>query len=188
MLDRQIGISEHGMNAYAIFYPMADGKDLIRELDAGEAIERATGMALVGRTERDQNGDTRFLLHRERTGLFVISNGVLVTFLRFYSVEQYRTALRLWPTADPPTCAASWNRQDPDVMARSAEAEALNAARAKERRAKKKAKRAQDPAYVAMREAHALAKAKAAERRERGIQQAAALLRRNGWTCVEPAQ
>lgn len=97
-----IGATGHAIEALGLFYPGADGRDVIREVEAGIEIETGTAVALVGRS-RCRAGN-RYVLHRERTGLFVVAEGgAVVTFLRFYAREQYALACRLWPGGDPPT-------------------------------------------------------------------------------------
>lgn len=102
--------SQHAVEALALFYPSADGRSVIDEVGRGVEVEPATAVAMVGRS-RHRPGST-YVLHRERTGLFVIAvDRTVVTFLRFYALEQHQLAARLWPGGDPPTTVEpTWAR------------------------------------------------------------------------------
>lgn len=155
-------VSRHALERYAEFYPAAEIGDIEAEVTAALPIERAAATALAqGAGVRHARHDhATYLLHRERTGVFVVSaHGVVVTFLRFYGLAQHERAVELWPGGDPPTCEALWCRQ---------------------------LRRAADKRAASIEAATARKLAKQRARQQRGLEQAAALLRRNGWTCTPP--
>ena len=158
----RVFVSRHAVERYAEFYPAAEIEDIEAEVADALPIERAAATALAqgAGMRRARNDHATYLLHRERTGVFVVSAlGVVVTFLRFYGLQQHEAATKLWPGGPPPTCDTPWARH----LEREREKRAARVEVSAARKAEKKR-----------------------ERQQRGLEQAAALLRRNGWTCVPP--
>lgn len=105
--------SHHAAERLALFYPDADGITVLREVALGVPIEPHTANWLA--SGHPAPADHRYVLHRERTGVFVIAaDNVVTTFLRFNGKQQHELACKLWPGGDPPTCVARWNRPEPD--------------------------------------------------------------------------
>lgn len=105
-------VTHHATESYAIFYPQQRGVyDILREVELAVPIPAEAAPGLLGRRGlRADVAPSRYLLHRERTGLFVIAaeSDVVITFLRFYSRAQHDQARALWPGGDPVTCRATW--------------------------------------------------------------------------------
>lgn len=231
MADPWVGPTDHAVEALGLFYPGANGHDVIREVRAGIEIEPQTAVALVGRT-RTRPGN-RYVLHRERTGLFALdSDGTVKTFLRFYALAQHKMACRLWPGGDPPTTTEPlWasgrtlgpdcTRTDPGMIKVSSGArDKVSSSKeeiAEAVRAAIKAGAMEEPGDLILPhhhitgivqfKGHSLAVAftetdirvgvpilspeamkaqLAASRKAAGIEQAAELLRANGWTVAPP--
>jgi hypothetical protein len=166
-------VTDHAIEALRLFYPRAD---ILTELRAAVEAPPVAARGLLGRLSPTKPNGSRYLIHRERTGIFALDGRVVVTFLRFYSRLQWETASRLWPGGDEPTADVHWVRQlagTPDPAAAQEHAATID-----ERRLEKAAaQRAAADQELAE---------KRAERRRRGVEQAAALLRRHGWTCTPP--
>lgn len=110
-------VTRHATESYAIFYPQRGVADILREVELAVPIPADVAPGLLGRRGlRADMVPSRYLLHRERTGLFVIAPeaDVVITFLRFYGREQHDTAARLWPGGDPVTCVATWAVMAPE--------------------------------------------------------------------------
>lgn len=105
-----IGTSDHAIESLSLFYPRADGPMVLGEVARGVEVEAGVAARLVGRHHLVPG--SAYVLHRERTGLFVLAGDTVVTFLRFYSLHQHELAVLLWPGGDAPTCAARWNGHD----------------------------------------------------------------------------
>lgn len=103
-------IHPHAIEAYERFYPLDQilTDDQIearveRAVLKGEIIDRQVGLQLVGRPY-EKKGVTNpgyFVLHAQRTGLFVIQDAVVVTFLRFYSRMQHDQAVKMYGPGEP---------------------------------------------------------------------------------------
>lgn len=94
-----VGPTDHAVDRLGLFYPGADGKTVIDEVGRGVLLEPETAAALVGARARP---GYRYVLHRERTGVFVLTaDRIVVTFLRFSTFQQHELARRLWPGGDP---------------------------------------------------------------------------------------
>lgn len=102
-------VTSHAVDALALFYPRTADEESVRdEVSRGVAVEGGTAIRLVGR--QNLRPGSNYILHRERTGLFVLAGQTVVTFLRFYALSQHELACTLWPGGDPPTCEARWLR------------------------------------------------------------------------------
>lgn len=112
-------LSSHVFDSYREFYPAAQRHEIEAEVRAGLEIDGAIAARLVGR--KGQSEDDRYILHRERTGLFVwainkTDEWTVVTFLRFKARNQYDLATSLYPGGDAPTCSiASWLKNESEV-------------------------------------------------------------------------
>lgn len=110
MPDMQINrVTRHVLARYREFYPGSDGKDLLRAFAASEDIDEHIANRLAGRSWCVE-GSSRYRLHSERTGLFVVAGTSLVTFIRLYSDRQRQLAVKLYgkrdaPPAEPSTIA-----------------------------------------------------------------------------------
>lgn len=151
-----MGASHHAVEALALFYPRVTEAELLLEVTRGVRVEAGAAVKLVGRDHARKGSD--YVLHRERTGLFVLSGRTVVTFLRFYALAQHEIAVRLWGKGCEPTCTALWNKPVEPVT-REAHAQVVRAA---------------------------IREKKAAGRKARGERQAAEFLRKRGWTCTPP--
>jgi len=115
-------VSAHAIEAYNLFYPTADRDVLVGAVEAGLLISNPIALRMVGRKSPHRSmGSGSYVLHVERTGLFVLSDPegadksrvTVITFLRFYSFNQYTLAKRLYPKgAAPPTATATWNKRE----------------------------------------------------------------------------
>jgi hypothetical protein len=99
-------LSKHVHDSYRRFYPLAEHDDLVKAIESSEPIDTNIAARLVGR--RYARSDSAYLLHKERTGLFAIANGVVITFLRFYSYSQHQLAVTLFGAGTEPTADAGW--------------------------------------------------------------------------------
>ena len=106
-------ITEHAIASYSVFYPKFDDPNEVRQaVIASVEIEAEIACRLVGR-EGSRDG-SRYWLSAERTGVFVsvenrYGDQVVVTFLRFYALDQYRLASKLYPGGlVPKDCVARW--------------------------------------------------------------------------------
>lgn len=103
--------THHAVEALARFYPRADGRQVMDEVERGVPVEPGTAVALVGRARF--RFDSSYVLHRERTGMFVLVGQRVVTFLRFYARKQHDLAVQLWPGGDAvSTTEPLWTRPD----------------------------------------------------------------------------
>jgi hypothetical protein len=103
--------THNAIESLCLFYPRADEEAVLEEVAQGLPIDGEIAVRLVGR-QRLVEG-SRYVLHRERTGLFVLRDpDVVITFLRFYAHSQHVLACTLWPGGDAPTCKARWNSPD----------------------------------------------------------------------------
>lgn len=100
------GLSNNVHEQYQRFYPMAAHNELVAAIEAAEPIDRNIAARLVGRNWAREGSD--YLLHRERTGMFVVTCSVVVTFLRFYGFSQYELAVKLFGDGDYPTAEVGW--------------------------------------------------------------------------------
>jgi hypothetical protein len=164
-LDRSFLVSAHARERYAEFYPTADLAEILREVNAGTVLELPAALALMqGGGAGWESSTSAYVLHRERSGIFVISEaGTVVTFLRFYARWQHTAAVRDYPGGGPPTCDTAWAREIQRAEEERATREQRNRERAAEHR-----------------------RLRRLERQERGLKQAAALLRRHRWICIPP--
>jgi hypothetical protein len=111
------GVSRHALEVYQLFYPDADEEVLLGALSVGLSIPNAIALKMVGRRSPHRMQQGSYVLHVERTGIFVLSDPRdgrmdVITFLRFYSIMQHRLAVRLFPqAAAPPTANAAWVRR-----------------------------------------------------------------------------
>lgn len=112
-------ITPHATMRYREFYPDAERRDIRRSIVASQDIEREIARRLAGRSRVTSGDSTVFLLHPERTGLFVTdpSSGdlVVITFLRFYSLAQHELAVHLYGEGEPVTCVALWAPWEPEA-------------------------------------------------------------------------
>jgi len=116
-----VKITRSTMDAYAIFYPTADENDVRLVVEQGLVIENAIALKLVGRrSPHHRMSQGSYVLHPERTGLFVLSDlpdQAVVTFLLFYSWLQFRLACRLYSeniamlTGSVPWVDQYWRRE-----------------------------------------------------------------------------
>jgi hypothetical protein len=161
-----IGTTHHAVDALCLFYPRADEATVLAEVSRGLRIDPSIAVRLVGR-QHGRPGAT-YVLHRERTGLFVVSgDGAVITFLRFYALTQHELACTLYGPGDPPTCTARWHLERLSRAEREAAEDAERHARLAAERAQAKAER----------QAQRMAEA------EKG---AAKFLRKRGWTVTPP--
>lgn len=106
-------ISQHAIQAYEIFYPLesrlSDDEIERRVRDAvsvGSEIEPQLAMSMLGRrASRPETQPSRYVLHAERTGIFVIVKHTVVTFLRFVSLAQHNIAVSACGAGAPITGA-----------------------------------------------------------------------------------
>lgn len=112
-------VSKHAMDAYELFYPLrhlADNPERAgRVLDAiatGVPLPLGEALRLVGRSvDRPDAEQSAYVLHQERTGIFVIARNrnrgtgepVVVTFLRFVSYLQHTMACDMYGRGTEPT-------------------------------------------------------------------------------------
>lgn len=103
-------LTRHAVEAYHIFYPGASEDQVSAELSQALSVPSAIALKMVGRRGPHPRSEGSYRLHRERTGIFVLSKDeVVITFLRFYSWRQYQLACRLYPGDIPePTCSSRW--------------------------------------------------------------------------------
>lgn len=142
-------IPDYAIARYRVFYPKATRSDMREEAEAALEIEGPTASALVGRRATLRGSVSRYRLHQQRTGLFVLDGNRVVTFLRFYSLRQYDMACELWPGGLPlKGCTAKWvstvrAREVPQVdkAERRRQKRQEEAERIKEHKEKLKAKR-----------------------------------------------
>ncbi len=161
-----IASSHHAIESLCLFYPRADEATVEAEVSRGVFVEPAIAVRIVGR--QNARRGSAYVLHRERTGLFVVApDGTVITFLRFYALAQHELARTLYGDGEAPTCIARWN------VAKKTLAE-LQVAEAAAREARKAQERAEAKAK------------KQAERQAQGVAQAANYLRKRGWTCIPP--
>lgn len=162
-----IDTSHHAIDALALFYPKASRELVLAEVSRGLPTEASVAVRLVGR--QHARPGCCYILHRERTGLFVVAaGGCVVTFLRFYALSQHELARTLYGDGEAPTCTARWN------LAKQTQAERRVIEQA-QREARKAAERAEAKAK------------KQAERLALAEQGAAKFLRKRGWTCTPPS-
>lgn len=106
-VQQEIRVTNHAADNYCIFYPLrvrVESPEDLRErvrvaVRAGEEINPDVAQRLCGRMGDSRN--SRYVLHAERTGLFVLVDNVVVTFLRFYSTRQHRLAVSLYGPGAP---------------------------------------------------------------------------------------
>lgn len=116
-------VSHHAVESYRIFYPTADVDVVKGAVAAGLVISNPIALKMVGRRSPHKDMRGSYVLHVERTGIFVLSDVeqpqdaplidlvTVITFLRFYAYNQYTLAKRLYPQgAAPPTADATWVR------------------------------------------------------------------------------
>lgn len=125
-----ISVTTHAIEALAQFYPRTGGSaDVRSEVDQGVPIQREVALRLAGRGRaRPDAAQSAYVLHRERTGMFVLRDAddlsthdlpdpidlredvdvLVVTFLRFLSLDQFRLAVQLYGPGDPVTATSSW--------------------------------------------------------------------------------
>lgn len=103
----QIRITDHAVDALQEFYPRATRGTVLTEVAAGVVVDPDIAKTMLGR-KPPRRKDTTFVLHRERTGLFAVCNATVVTFLRFYSLDQHRFACQHWPGGEPVTARSLW--------------------------------------------------------------------------------
>lgn len=106
-------LTAHVLDSYREFYPTAEEADLLTALQKGVSVAVPIALKMVGRTGLRSDHRGAYILHEERTGIFVLDDEELVTFLRFYSLQQYRLACRLYPGGTTPTAQARWNVKPP---------------------------------------------------------------------------
>jgi hypothetical protein len=102
--------TEHAADRLAEFYHGAGLMEVVAEVARGVEVDPVTAAAMVGR--RAARTASRYVLHRERTGLFALTQyGTVRTFMRFYALEQHQMACLLYPDGDPVTTTRpSWAR------------------------------------------------------------------------------
>ena len=89
-------IEHHVLDRYQEFYPDATFEDVYDALLEATPVERNTIHPLIGRRGH-RDGDTgSFYVHKSRTGAFVLDDGAVRTFFRFYSESQRAMARKLW--------------------------------------------------------------------------------------------
>lgn len=142
MDSRDLWIVPHALVSYRRYYPRAYLRHLLAAVDDAVEIPIDAVVAMFGRDGRRPTAADRYLLHPERSGVFVLEPNqregyhgqlALVTFLRFYQLHQHVTAARLWPGGVAPTCDASWVSEAADALAAAEEEAAAAQARAEER-------------------------------------------------------
>lgn len=108
-----VQVSRTALEAYQEFYPEAGDADVLEALKKGVVAQHGVALRLVGRRSPHQRHRGSYVMHAERTGIFVLSDVqnemiVVITFLRFLSYRQYLMACRLYPGGAGPTAAAPW--------------------------------------------------------------------------------
>lgn len=99
--------THNAIESLCLFYPRADEELVLEEVAKGLPIEASVAVRLVGRQHAREGSS--YVLHRERTGLFALADGCVVTFLRFHALSQHELARTLYGDGEPPTCTARWN-------------------------------------------------------------------------------
>jgi len=90
-------LSPHALRRYREFYPHVEDEDGVwQAILAAEAINPHVAQRLAGRRRTLDANAGGFWLHAERTGVFVVVEQCVVTFLRFYSSAQHDLARRLY--------------------------------------------------------------------------------------------
>lgn len=121
-----LGLSNTAHERYCRFYPRARYEDVLFALSLAKEVDPSIAMSLVGRPHQAYN--SRYLLHPEHTGLFVICGGTVVTFLRFCSLSQHKNANNLFgPPPSPVSACVLWNREDEASGTLSSEEEEVRA-------------------------------------------------------------
>ena len=132
-------MTHHAIESYTVFYPRTLASAIPDEVRRGIPIPSGEVQGLCGRRSGDGSG-SGYVLHRERTGIFVVAGAVatltadpvvldvplvVVTFLRFYSLDQRRTAVAMYGAGDPvsSTCAARWRVAEAEAAVDTAEAQ-----------------------------------------------------------------
>lgn len=104
----------HALLRLREFYPNATAHDMRSAVKASELIAPEVGATLrgMGKVRDTDRGD--YLLHPERTGMFIRvwdgTTATVITFLRFYSLQQHRLAVELYGPGEPVSdaCTARW--------------------------------------------------------------------------------
>lgn len=116
MRREDLALTHHALAAYRIFYPSASERDVWEAMLASVDVPFSVGHRLRGKGYRRDNDSGSYLLHPERSGLFIIEGTAIVTFLRFYSATQRDLAEQLYPGGKTPTCeGAPWYVAPPPV-------------------------------------------------------------------------
>ena len=90
------GTTEHALDRYREFYPDSYWPEMRRALGESTKADRRTVHPIIGRAGVRDSDSGEFLVHPDRTGVFVVRNRLVLTFIRFYGVKQRETARRLW--------------------------------------------------------------------------------------------
>lgn len=100
-------VSRHALQRYQEFYPEADIHACADALRTSDAMNQHIGLRLCGRAGRRDGDKTVFLLHPERTGIFLGQNGWASTFMRFERT-QHRLAVKLYGPGLPVAPSVPW--------------------------------------------------------------------------------
>lgn len=89
-------LTAHVRDRYNEAYPGSDEQAVWLAIEASDEVDPHVASRMAGRGRLHDSNTARFLLHPERSGLFVAKDDVIVTFLRFASTLQRELAIRLY--------------------------------------------------------------------------------------------
>lgn len=102
-MNQKFVLTAHVLDSYRRFYPNAERTDVHEAVLESTLVDTDAIRVVLGRVSNDAKFASAYYLHSERSGVFVFAESerdpdvaAVVTFLRFYSYDQYQHAVSLF--------------------------------------------------------------------------------------------